>query len=108
MQQTARAVFPPGDAREDWAILRALSDVLGRRLPFDSLAALPRSGGQSSALDAAALRLVARLIRKQNDLTLSELCELVERERGLRVSVPTMHRAVVRLGLRTKKDAARC
>ncbi|WP_276199539.1 NADH-quinone oxidoreductase subunit NuoG [Chelatococcus sp. XZ-Ab1] len=35
-----RAVFPPGDAREDWAILRALSDVLGKRLPFDSLAAL--------------------------------------------------------------------
>ena len=36
-QQTGRAVFPPGDAREDWAILRALSDTLGKRLPFDSL-----------------------------------------------------------------------
>src|SRR5437764_10350164 len=36
----ARAAFPPGDAREDWAILRALSDVLGQRLPFDSLSAL--------------------------------------------------------------------
>ena len=35
-----RAVFPPGDAREDWAIFRALSDVLGKRLPFDSLDAL--------------------------------------------------------------------
>jgi NADH-quinone oxidoreductase subunit G len=33
----ARASFPPGEAREDWAILRALSDVLGRRLPYDSL-----------------------------------------------------------------------
>jgi NADH-quinone oxidoreductase subunit G len=32
-----RGSFPPGEAREDWAILRALSDVLGRRLPFDSL-----------------------------------------------------------------------
>jgi NADH-quinone oxidoreductase subunit G len=40
VQMSARAAFPPGDAREDWAILRALSDVLGRRLPFDSLAAL--------------------------------------------------------------------
>jgi len=37
VQMTARAGFPPGDAREDWAILRALSDVLGKRLPFDSL-----------------------------------------------------------------------
>lgn len=37
VQQTNRAGFAPGDAREDWAILRALSDVLGRKLPFDSL-----------------------------------------------------------------------
>ena len=35
-----RAGFAPGDAREDWAILRALSDVLGKKLPFDSLGAL--------------------------------------------------------------------
>jgi NADH-quinone oxidoreductase subunit G len=39
-QMTARAVFPPGEAKEDWAILRALSDVLGAKLPFDSLAQL--------------------------------------------------------------------
>jgi NADH-quinone oxidoreductase subunit G len=35
-----RAAFPPGDAREDWSILRALSGVLGKTLPFDSLAEL--------------------------------------------------------------------
>ncbi|ACP24842.1 NADH dehydrogenase I chain G [Sinorhizobium fredii NGR234] len=35
-----RAGFAPGDAREDWAIIRALSDVLGRKLPFDSLGEL--------------------------------------------------------------------
>ena len=35
-----RGVFPPGDAREDWTILRALSDALGRKLPYDSLAQL--------------------------------------------------------------------
>ena len=40
VQRGERAVFPPGDAREDWAIFRALSDVLGKRLPFDSLDAL--------------------------------------------------------------------
>ncbi|MFS0736407.1 NADH-quinone oxidoreductase subunit NuoG [Sphingomonas sp. 1P06PA] len=37
VQRGDRAVFPPGDAREDWTILRALSDVLGRTLPFDTL-----------------------------------------------------------------------
>jgi NADH-quinone oxidoreductase subunit G len=40
VQVANRAAFAPGDAREDWAILRALSDVLGHRLPFDSLPAL--------------------------------------------------------------------
>jgi NADH-quinone oxidoreductase subunit G len=39
-QMTNRAGFPPGEAREEWAILRALSDALGHRLPFDTLAAL--------------------------------------------------------------------
>jgi NADH-quinone oxidoreductase subunit G len=33
----SRAGFPPGDAREDWAILRALSAVLGHTLPWNSL-----------------------------------------------------------------------
>ncbi|MHA7885140.1 NADH-quinone oxidoreductase subunit NuoG [Nitratireductor rhodophyticola] len=40
VQTTNRAGFAPGEAKEDWAILRALSDVLGHKLPFDSLAAL--------------------------------------------------------------------
>jgi NADH-quinone oxidoreductase subunit G len=40
VQMATRASFPPGDAREDWAILRALSDVLKNRLPYDSLSAL--------------------------------------------------------------------
>jgi NADH-quinone oxidoreductase subunit G len=40
VQMGNRAGFAPGDAREDWAILRALSDVLGKKLPFDSLVQL--------------------------------------------------------------------
>ena len=40
VQRGDRAVFPPGDAREDWTILRALSDVVGKRLPFDTFAEL--------------------------------------------------------------------
>jgi NADH-quinone oxidoreductase subunit G len=40
VQMAERAGFPPGDAREDWAVIRALSDVLGHKLPYDSLAAL--------------------------------------------------------------------
>jgi len=40
VQMANRASFPPGDAREDWAILRALSEPLGAKLPYDSLATL--------------------------------------------------------------------
>jgi NADH-quinone oxidoreductase subunit G len=37
VQLGRRAVFPPGDAREDWAIVRAVSGAIGRPLPFDAL-----------------------------------------------------------------------
>ena len=40
VQMSNRATFPPGDAREDWAILRALSEQLVHKLPYDSLNAL--------------------------------------------------------------------
>ena len=40
VQRAERAAFPPGDAKEDWTILRALSDVLGKRLPYDNLTQL--------------------------------------------------------------------
>jgi NADH-quinone oxidoreductase subunit G len=69
VQMAARASFPPGDAREDWAILRALSDVLGKRLPYDSLAALRQTLfkahphllriGQTAPADAADVRALA-------------------------------------------------
>lgn len=40
VQMTRRAVQPKGEAREGWAIFRALSDVLGKTLPYDSADAL--------------------------------------------------------------------
>ena len=39
-QLAMRAGFAPGQAKENWAILRALSAEVGKTLPFDSLAAL--------------------------------------------------------------------
>ena len=40
VQVGRRSAFPPGEAREDWAILRALSEQMGKTLPFDTLEAL--------------------------------------------------------------------
>ena len=42
VQRAARAVFPPGEAREDWTIIRALSDALGKTLPYDDVSAVRR------------------------------------------------------------------
>jgi NADH-quinone oxidoreductase subunit G len=40
VQMANRASFPPGEAREDWAIIRALSEPLGKKLGYDSIATL--------------------------------------------------------------------
>lgn len=37
VQKAQLAVFPVGEAREDWTIIRALSEVLGHKLPYDTL-----------------------------------------------------------------------
>ncbi len=42
-QLALRAGFAPGEAKENWAILRALSAELGAALPWDSMAALRRA-----------------------------------------------------------------
>ena len=60
-QRAARAVFAPGEAREDWRILRALSGVMGQPLPFDTLdqlrdamiAAVPHLGAIDEIAPAA-------------------------------------------------------
>jgi len=81
-----------------------IQKMLRRRRLTGRLAAAAHTGGRRGLLAADALALVARLIRVQNDLTLAELCERVAAARGVHVSVPTMYRAVRRLGLPYKKS----
>ena len=40
VQRGEKAAFPPGEAREDWSILRAVSELAGKKLPFDSFGEL--------------------------------------------------------------------
>ena len=71
VQMTTRAVFAPGDAKEDWTILRALSPLVGHTLSYDSLDALRASLYTSvphlarvdsvTAGDAAAVEAAAKL-----------------------------------------------
>ena len=80
---TARAAFAPGEAREDWAILRALSDVLGHTLPYDNLNALraalyeahPHMAlvGDIAESDAAAVAGIAKAGGKINKAAFSSI-----------------------------------
>ena len=40
VQHGFRAIDPPGDAREDWRIIRAFSDQIGHKLPYDTIEAV--------------------------------------------------------------------
>jgi NADH-quinone oxidoreductase subunit G len=59
VQMGERATFPPGDAREDWTIFRALADVLGVNIGFDSydqlrgamIAAVPALANEGAVAD---------------------------------------------------------
>jgi NADH-quinone oxidoreductase subunit G len=109
-QIAGRAGFPPGEAKENWAILRAASAALGKTLPYDSLGALRAAmfkdvphlaqidavpeqtlgtlpeGPLSSAPFAAATRdhfLINPICRAST--TMAELSRLKE-ERGLQVA----------------------
>ena len=52
LQSTRRAAFPPGEAKEDWQIIRALSEVLGMALPYDTLSQIRQKLVQAHALFA--------------------------------------------------------
>jgi len=75
-QMTERAVFPPGEAKEDWAIIRALSAEVAHTLPYDTLAQL-RAAMYAAApelarigmREAASLDGVQALSKKGSPLT---------------------------------------
>ncbi|MDD4615761.1 MAG: molybdopterin-dependent oxidoreductase, partial [Alphaproteobacteria bacterium] len=51
-QLALQAAFPPGDAREDWKIIRAFSEAAGTPLPFDTLRQLrEKMAGAAPALE---------------------------------------------------------
>lgn len=64
-------------------------------------------GGIAAKITTEQLSIIEQLWKQQNDALLCELCERFEQRTGVTVSIATMHRAVVRLGLSTKKNIQR-
>ena len=60
VQRGRLAVYPPGEAREDWKIIRAASEVLGAKLPYDTLAAVRARLAEVNPIFAAPDRLERR------------------------------------------------
>lgn len=64
----------------------------------------PHAGGAIAKITVEGLPTVQQLVDEQPDAILSELCERLAKHSGIQVSIPTMHRAVQRLELSTKKN----
>jgi len=78
--------------------------LLRRRRTTGQTAALPHGGGRKPVCDAPALALLRKLVKDHNDATLGELCQMLSRQRGVNISVPTMSRLLKREGLPVKKS----
>ncbi len=93
---------------QTFGVSRSFVEKLFRqRRQTGSLEPRPHGGGQQPLLGTEDLELVRQLVRQQPDLTLQELCDAVDQQRGVRVSVPTMCIWLQRLGLVRKKVSAR-
>lgn len=84
-QMTAQAIFPPGEAKEDWKIIRALSDATGLALSFNSLeelrAEMYKSTPTLAALDQVqqtSTNDVAKLAKRAGEVTSTPLASPID------------------------------
>jgi transposase len=81
-----------------------IEKLLRRHRTTGDIAPRPHAGGRHALCDEAALAFVRRLVQEHPDATLAEYCVWLLAQRGLRLSVPTMGRLVIALGLPRKKS----
>src|ERR1044072_8354335 len=71
------------------------------------LSPLPHGGGHTPKLSNKHLHLLRAEIKRNNDLTIEELRDLLRDKDGLEVSQPTVSRVLARLNLPRKKNSSR-
>lgn len=84
--------------------LATVRNWVRRKRETGSVEALPHRGGAQAKLDEQARERVRQLVRNNNAVLLSELCEQIGRECRKRVSEATMCRVVQGLGWPRKKE----
>ena len=103
-----RGVGSQRQIAETFGVSRSFVEkLLQRRRTTGDIASLPHGGGGKPLLDDEALMLVRQLVREEPDATLGELCEAVDRQRGVRVSVSNMCMRLKQMGLPRKKSHSR-
>lgn len=83
--------------------LSFVRNLLRRYRQNGQIEAKRRGGYQQPTIQNEDLNIIQSLVEEKNDLLLRELCDRYQERTGMRVSIPTMHRAVEKLGLRCKK-----
>ena len=81
--------------------------VLSRYRSSGQTEAKPRGATLAPTIDEELLKLVQSWIERKPDIHLDELCEQLEVHQGIKVSQPTMCRAVQRLRMPRKKNTVR-
>lgn len=71
-----------------------------------TLEPLPHAGGPQPSLDEEAMKQLADMVEQENDRTIDEYRTAVEERLGVGVSRSALHRALQKLKLPRKKDAA--
>lgn len=92
------------EVADDWVVSRSfVQKLLRRRADGRPLAPKPRSGGAAPVLGRQELGRLRELVREKPDRTLAELRSGLHESGGPAVSVPTVCRALKKLGLPLKK-----
>ena len=86
------------------ASLSFIQDLLKRYREAGTIAPREHGGGPTAKLNAEQVALVAGLIEDDNDAILVELCERLEQQAGIRISLATMGRLTQQLLLTRKKS----
>lgn len=84
-----------------------VNKVLRLHRTGEELAPRPHGGGYPPRLSTAHHKLLRSEVRRRNDATLEELRSHLQEQGGLSVSLPTVGRALARLGLSRKKKPGR-
>jgi len=93
------------DVAELFSVSKAtVKNFVRRNRETGSADALPHAGGKKPALNEKARRFVVELVKKNNDLTLAQLCRRLKGRHKQAVSVATMGRLLQALDLPRKKS----